>query len=87
MLVLSTGSSRDAIYIYIMVTMMLPILELELELEVGGWRAGLLGTAIATAEQPLVIKGEGWQRTAGLLYEVRVALKLYPEIKPPEGGD
>ena len=56
----------------------LSVLELtrKLELEVRGWWAGLLGIAIANAEQSVVVKGKEWQQKAGLLYEVWVALKL-----------
>ena len=41
--------------------------ELKLGLEVTGWWTGLLGTAIARAEQPMVMKGNEWQQKAGLL--------------------
>ena len=65
---------------------MLSILELKLELETSGWWIGLLGTAIARvdSEQSTAMKGKEWQQKARLLYQVRVALKLYPET--PGGG-
>ena len=62
----------------------LSVLELELELETSGWWTGLLGTAIARLEQPVAMKGKGWQQKARLLYRAWVALKLCPE--PPPGG-
>ena len=64
----------------------LSVLELKLELEASGWWTGLLVTAIARAEQSIVtvVKGKEWQQNARLLYEVWVALKLYPET--PGGG-
>ena len=57
----------------------LSVLELKLEMEVSGWRTGMLGTAIARAEQSIVMKEEEWQHKAMLLYVVWVALKLCPE--------
>ena len=59
------------------------ILELiiKLELEVSGWWTGLLRTAIAKAEQSIVMKGEYWEKGARLLYQVWVALKLCPETR------
>ena len=60
-------------------------LELKLEMEVGGWRTGMLGTAIAKAEQSMKMKEEEWQHKARLLYVVWVALKLCPET--PGGCD
>ena len=41
------------------------VLELKLEMEVGGWWTGLLGTAIARAEQPIVMKGEECSKRLG----------------------
>ena len=41
---------------------MLSILELKLELEVSGWCTGLMRTAIARAEQSIVVKGKEWQQ-------------------------
>ena len=63
---------------------MLLVLELKLEMEVSGWRTGVLGTAIARAEQPIVMKEEEWRHKARLLYAVWVALELCPET--PGGG-
>ena len=62
----------------------LSILELMLELEISGWWTGLLGIAIAKVEQSIVTRGKKWQQKARVLYEVWVALKLYPET--PGGG-
>ena len=52
---------------------------LALKLDVSGWWTGLVGTAIAEVEQSTVTKGTEWQQKARSLYEVWVALKLYPE--------
>ena len=49
-----------------------------------GWWTGLLWIAIVKVEQSIVVKGQEWQQKARLLYEVWVALKLYPETP---GGD
>ena len=58
---------------------MLSILELKLELEVSGWWTGLLGIAITKVEKSIVVKGKEWQQKARSLYEVWVALKVYPD--------
>ena len=49
-----------------------------------GWWTGLLGITTAKVEQSIVMRGNECHRTARLLYEVWVALKLYPET--PGGG-
>ena len=46
------------------------VLELKLELEASGWWTGLLGNAIAKAEQSIVMNGKQWQQKAWLLYEL-----------------